>query len=533
MDTCIKFIFFLSMAALAGCMAGVEGTDTHKGHGDDWREYQILLSDSTFLDTETVTADDIQNFLTNTRPSWGGPSFLATHMVGDQSFATEIVAIGQRYAVNPVVLMAYMQMHRSMISAREEPSARTLRRALSCECSEEDCGKPGLRHQIVCLARGLSADYQAATKLEPTSSGYTFERSVNRLRPANATTLAMLSHTNLAGADLLYELMLQFKTDLERVSGKDLSRWFAPPARTHFIGSPCDSDSDCRYDGAVCAATSRGRICTMDCSSSSICPDRRGTPITFCLSKDASGFIGDDLPSALCVSRCGSGDSCNVEGFTCAANMARYNQSHVTKNTCLPELTMPPRLDEPDPGLDDPGDPDPIMTEPVPDDYWKLTIVSASVPEFQSASCPPRREPPMCSGTSPWDDWTLVLNWAVYSPDVRVQLKLGCGEAEFCMDEKTAIKTEGHNPTFDEALFENVSRTRLTSLNLQMSISDVDLFGSTTPMGTCNVPIFAADLVGDGGTQTIDCGHGYDRSGSQTPIRVTYRLDRVPAPAAR
>ena len=107
-----------------------------------------------------------------------------------------------------------------------------------------------------------------------------------------------------------------------------------------FIGSPCDEDSDCDYENAICATDNINQgLCTLACER--FCPDRENFPVTFCVepAEIAPGFT--TLPDqGACVSRCNfelfPGNGCR-EGFGCVQT-ARYNEPETENYACLPNV---------------------------------------------------------------------------------------------------------------------------------------------------------------------------------------------------
>jgi len=109
-----------------------------------------------------------------------------------------------------------------------------------------------------------------------------------------------------------------------------------------FVGSPCESDNDCDFDGATCLLESEGfprGMCSVGCDL--YCPDADGHPVTFCVegaefagSEPAASGIGDGA----CSQRCDFGyfpDTGCRPDYNCVIT-ARANESWTEKYTCLP-----------------------------------------------------------------------------------------------------------------------------------------------------------------------------------------------------
>ena len=114
--------------ALAGCVA--QGVPTEgeleeqlAGKADFWGEGEgaRIMADHAFTDT-SMDSEAITRFLTETRESWGGPSFLATHEVDGTPFAEVLQTISEEYLINPILLLTFMQTQSGLVSRTEAPS---------------------------------------------------------------------------------------------------------------------------------------------------------------------------------------------------------------------------------------------------------------------------------------------------------------------------------------------------------------------------------------------------------------------------
>lgn len=98
-----------------------------------------------------------------------------------------------------------------------------------------------------------------------------------------------------------------------------------------WIGSACESNSECDYDGGVCLTDDYPNgMCSLDCDL--YCPDEDGYPVTFCTDEIDLGSGGG------CVSRCDYGlfpeDGCRP-GYGCVLSQ-RANEPSTEKYVCLP-----------------------------------------------------------------------------------------------------------------------------------------------------------------------------------------------------
>ena len=108
-----------------------------------------------------------------------------------------------------------------------------------------------------------------------------------------------------------------------------------------FVGSPCEVDADCPYDGGRCLVDQDGfpgGSCSVACDA--FCPDAVGFPTTFCvdgadLEVDAAPDLGGD---GVCMSRCDFGaypfDGCR-EGYGCV-ELPRVSDEDTRAYTCVP-----------------------------------------------------------------------------------------------------------------------------------------------------------------------------------------------------
>ncbi len=101
-----------------------------------------------------------------------------------------------------------------------------------------------------------------------------------------------------------------------------------------WIGGPCRSTSDCNYTDAVCLTDTQGYpqgTCSQACTR--LCPDREGTPSTFCVN------LQDKITgNAGCISQCDFNlfpqGGCR-SGYHCE-QVGRYREGNVQRNVCLP-----------------------------------------------------------------------------------------------------------------------------------------------------------------------------------------------------
>jgi len=106
-----------------------------------------------------------------------------------------------------------------------------------------------------------------------------------------------------------------------------------------WIGSPCEADSECPYEGGRCLRADEGfpgGVCSLRCER--LCPDQRGARYapTFCVESQVKGL------SAMCVSQCNlhlTRSGCRP-GYVCTSLQRR--EARTTRLVCLPDLGSPP-----------------------------------------------------------------------------------------------------------------------------------------------------------------------------------------------
>lgn len=106
-----------------------------------------------------------------------------------------------------------------------------------------------------------------------------------------------------------------------------------------FIGSPCDVDADCAFEGLVCLAPDEGfpkGMCSQACEL--YCPDADGYPTTFCAAASELPAAWDRGWDGACVSRCDFGaypdGACRTD-YACAT-AERANEPQTQVQSCLP-----------------------------------------------------------------------------------------------------------------------------------------------------------------------------------------------------
>lgn len=118
-----------------------------------------VMSDRLFTAAAAVTGDGVQQFLEQTPY---GRSWLADATLDGMRFADDLVLIAQRRGLDPVLLLARMQVESSLVSASVRPSAARLDAALGCGCPDSPGCAPefaGLANQLRCASDVLANQF--------------------------------------------------------------------------------------------------------------------------------------------------------------------------------------------------------------------------------------------------------------------------------------------------------------------------------------------------------------------------------------
>jgi len=130
-----------------------------------------LLGDAAFRDSAAMDERDVQLFLEHT--PYGRPSVLAMMRAGDGRPAARVVVDEARRAgLNPLVLLAKLQVEQSLVS-RASASPGAIAYALGCNCPEGgrcDTSTRGFTAQVRCAADKLAAYFEEHSRRGATRS---------------------------------------------------------------------------------------------------------------------------------------------------------------------------------------------------------------------------------------------------------------------------------------------------------------------------------------------------------------------------
>jgi hypothetical protein len=130
---------------------GVDGKGDFSGVPAVFDRHNIM-SDEILLAASAVDATAVQRFLEHT-PYGGSRSWLADHMIGNLRFSDVLVMESRAGGIDPIVLLARMQVESSLVSKTVKPGPSTIRHALGCGCPDgAACSSAyaGLQSQLRC-----------------------------------------------------------------------------------------------------------------------------------------------------------------------------------------------------------------------------------------------------------------------------------------------------------------------------------------------------------------------------------------------
>jgi len=126
-------------------------------------DQNFVLSDALLTDSLAMSTEDVQAFFEDN--PYGTRSWLASYEVNGMSAAEMAIEAAVTYEINPIVLIARMQVETSLVSKTTRPTDRLINRALGCGCPDGGTCNPsysGLRSQLDCGARTLRRWYDAS-----------------------------------------------------------------------------------------------------------------------------------------------------------------------------------------------------------------------------------------------------------------------------------------------------------------------------------------------------------------------------------
>src|SRR6185369_5171369 len=114
-------------------------------------DQNLVVTDALLIDSLAMSVDDVQAFFE--KNPYGTSSWLAKYRSDGMSAAEMVVEAAVAHEINPLILIARMQVETSLVSKTTAPSERMINRALGCGCPDGGSCNPaysGLRSQLDC-----------------------------------------------------------------------------------------------------------------------------------------------------------------------------------------------------------------------------------------------------------------------------------------------------------------------------------------------------------------------------------------------
>ncbi len=300
----------------------------------------LIVEETFFANANAVDGDGVQKFFENT--PYGTRSFLADERVGGRRAADVIVEAAQAAGLNPVMLVARMQVEKGLVSKSQRPGRDTVDFAFGCGCPDgRACYESyrGLDKQIDCAVDVLTRLYDESVSGTGAWRKGKAKQTLDPLTvtPANHATASLYGYTpwvlpNRGGNWLVWNVTRIHSRHFQQLGV------MRDPAQSPWIGTPCKADADCTFsyegESGFCFLDASGAqgFCSLPCEG--YCPDMSGRAKTFCTTLTSVSGGG-------CVSRS------QPENGNCAAipgTSAQQAERHVgasgaaadTAIVCLP-----------------------------------------------------------------------------------------------------------------------------------------------------------------------------------------------------
>jgi len=304
-----------------------------------------IVKEVFFTNTEAVDGDGVQSFFEDT--PYGNRSFLADETIGGARAADVIVEASQHAGLNPIVMLARMQVEKSLVGKSQRPSSSSLDWAFGCGCPDgRSCyeGYRGFDKQVACAADTLAELHgESVAGTGQWRRGHQHRTSDGRwVTPSNHGTAALYGYTpwvlrGRGGNWLVWNITRRFALHFLELG---LLQGGLEEQPDSWIGAPCDEDSDCDFSASgevgFCftydETAGTAGFCSLVCEG--YCPDRSGHARTFCVdSPDSSG--------GMCAAKSESeNDDCGDLPGTSPQETARYvgssGASQSSAVVCLP-----------------------------------------------------------------------------------------------------------------------------------------------------------------------------------------------------
>jgi hypothetical protein len=157
-----------------------------------------IVSDAMLTTVDAMSVTDVQTFFEQS--PYANRSWLASYTENGVTAAQMLVDAAALHEINPLMLIARLQVETSLVSKTARPTQRMINRALGCGCPDGAACNPayaGLRKQLDCGARVMRRWYDGS--LDGTGA---WKRGVakstldpRRVTPANHATASLYAYT--------------------------------------------------------------------------------------------------------------------------------------------------------------------------------------------------------------------------------------------------------------------------------------------------------------------------------------------------
>tara|TARA_R110002096_G_scaffold436100_1_gene667666 strand:+ start:29563 stop:30822 length:1260 start_codon:yes stop_codon:yes gene_type:complete len=274
-----------------------------------------VVDDEIFTNTD-LTGDVVQGFLENAPYSGGIRSWLADVEVNGQRASDALVAAAKANGINPLMLLARLQVEQGAVSRTTRPSQRRVDYTMGCGCPDgQSCNTAfkGFDKQMECAANVLREHYEGSIAA---TGQWRKGRSRSTLdplsvTPANHATASLYAYTpwvlqGSGGNWLVWNVTKKYATTLASTTpvpqpdpGPTPDPGTDPdPTSDAWVGTTCEQDSTCDLSqGGVSDGECLGwfdqdqgelfGFCSNSCAG--YCGDLTGHAPTFCAEIEGQG----------------------------------------------------------------------------------------------------------------------------------------------------------------------------------------------------------------------------------------------------
>ena len=267
-----------------------------------------LMGDRFFTNHNAVTAEGLQAFLES--PPYGQRSWLADHTVDGAPLSRALVDIAHELELNPLLLLARMQVEQGLVSRSSRPSQSVIDSALGCGCPDyRSCYESyrGFAKQLQCAGDTLRRLFDDSAEGSGIWNAGRSRETLDdiSIRPANHSTAALYAYTpwvlrGRGGNWLVWNITNKFANNLKErgllYSAQEDASCLYRSGRA-FVGDPCGCEQDCEF----WVRDQRGQcheagFCTLSCEGA--CPDVVGESPTFCVEDPYQLGVGTCMAKA-------------------------------------------------------------------------------------------------------------------------------------------------------------------------------------------------------------------------------------------